>query len=65
MTQYQTTTIQDGICSNVFHAITAMPQYQQTSFEELRLDNYMAGNKGGPKFLLLHSGLLRQSLDRF
>jgi hypothetical protein len=63
VTQYQATIKQDGMSSNIFQAITAMPQYEHKSFEEVRLDDYMAGNKVGVKFLLLHSGLLRQSLD--
>jgi len=29
-----------------YQAITAVPPYEDKSFEELRLDDYLAGNKG-------------------
>ena len=37
---------QDGQSSMVLQAITAMSQFQQKSFEELRLEDHMAGNRG-------------------
>jgi DNA polymerase sigma len=37
---YKTTTAMDGTNMVVLHAITAMPQYEQKSFEELRLEYY-------------------------
>lgn len=43
---YQTTNKQDGNNSICLHSITAMPQYEQKSFEEIRLEDYLAGNKG-------------------
>ena len=38
---YKTTTAMDGTNMVVLHAITAMPQYEQKSFEELRLEYYI------------------------
>ncbi len=43
---FQETRTQDGTNSISFQSVTAMPQYQEKSFEELRLEDYMAGNKG-------------------
>jgi len=36
----------DGTASITFQSITAMVQYEHKSFEELRVEDYMAGNKG-------------------
>jgi hypothetical protein len=36
----------DGTASVTFQSITAMVQYEHKSFEELRWEDYMAGNKG-------------------
>jgi hypothetical protein len=66
---------QDGQSSMVFQAITAMPQFQQTSFEELRLEDHMAGNrekmlsndvtptKGEPEKALDYLGEVRDRLN--
>lgn len=43
---FQPTTKQDGTNQIVLQAITAMPQYEQKSFEEIRLEDYLVGNKG-------------------
>ena len=44
---YKTTRRPDGINSSiVLQAITAMPQFENKSFEELWLEDYKAGNKG-------------------
>ena len=45
-TPYQATRKVDGTSSITFQSITAMPQYEAKSFEELRLEDYMGGNKG-------------------
>jgi nuclear pore complex protein Nup98-Nup96 len=44
---FQVTRKQDGTTHINFQSITAMPQYENKSFEELRLEDYMSGNKGG------------------
>lgn len=46
MAPYQTTSKADGTNQIILQSITAMPQYEQKSFEELRLEDYLAGNKG-------------------
>jgi len=46
VTPYETTTRQDGSTMIVFQAITGMPEYKEKSFEELRMEDYMAGNRG-------------------
>jgi Ca2+-binding EF-hand superfamily protein len=48
MAPYQESSIrdEDGVSSVSFQSITAMAQYEHKSFEELRLEDYMAGNKG-------------------
>ncbi len=43
---FQTTTKTDGNNQIVFHSISGMSQYEQKSFEELRMEDYLAGNKG-------------------
>jgi len=43
---YQVTNKQDGTSSINLQAITAMQQYQDKSFEELRAEDYSQGNRG-------------------
>ena len=43
---FQATRKVDGTSSINFQSITAMGQYEHKSFEELRVEDYMAGNKG-------------------
>lgn len=43
---FQVTRKQDGTSHINFQSITAMPQYENKSFEELRFEDYMSGNKG-------------------
>jgi len=48
-----------GTSAEKFQSITAMPQYKHTSFEELRFENYMQGNRGGGNAAFqLNSGVL-------
>mmetsp|Transcript_10161 Transcript_10161/g.19030 ORF Transcript_10161/g.19030 Transcript_10161/m.19030 type:complete len:1878 (-) Transcript_10161:4615-10248(-) len=46
MAPYQETRKLDGTTHINFQSITAMSQYENKSFEELRMEDYMAGNKG-------------------
>lgn len=43
---YQETRKLDGTSQISFQSITAMSAYENKSFEELRMEDYMAGNKG-------------------
>ena len=43
---YQQITKQDGNNNITLHSITAMQQFESKSFEELRLEDYLVGNKG-------------------
>ena len=43
---YTASSKQDGSNTIVLQSITGMPQFEQKSFEELRLEDYAAGNKG-------------------
>jgi len=45
-TPFTTTNKTDGSNTIVLQSITGMPQFEQKSFEELRLEDYAAGNKG-------------------
>jgi len=45
-TPYSVTSKSDGSTTINIQAITAMPQYEAKSFEELRFEDYQAGNKG-------------------
>ena len=45
-TAYSDTRVNDGSTHINFKSIAGMPQYDKKSFEELRLEDYMAGNKG-------------------
>ena len=44
--EFETTTKYDGNTKIVFQSITAMPQYAHLSVEELRLQDYLSGNRG-------------------
>ena len=46
MIPFQATGRADGQSQITLHSITAMPQYEQKSFEELRLEDYSQGNRG-------------------
>jgi len=43
---FTTTNKNDGSNTIVLQSISGMPQFEQKSFEELRLEDYAAGNKG-------------------
>mmetsp|Transcript_1465 Transcript_1465/g.1626 ORF Transcript_1465/g.1626 Transcript_1465/m.1626 type:complete len:1759 (-) Transcript_1465:394-5670(-) len=43
---FQPQSSQDGSNNILLHSITAMPQYANKSFEELRFEDYSQGNKG-------------------
>lgn len=43
---YQATMKNDGTRTIVLQSITAMPKYADVSFEELRMEDYLAGNRG-------------------
>lgn len=45
-TPWQPTSRQDGSASISIHAITAMPNYEHSSAEELRVQDYQQGNRG-------------------
>ena len=44
--EYQSTTKDDGNTKIVLQSITAMPQFADLSVEELRLQDYLSGNRG-------------------
>ena len=44
---YSDSRVNDGTTQINFKSISAMTAYDKKSFEELRLEDYMAGNKGG------------------
>ena len=52
---YRTTTKQEGQHEIVLHSITATPEYESRSFEELRLDDYYLAEGKGEKFKLLRT----------
>lgn len=45
-TPFQVTPKTDGSSTINFQSISAMPVYEQKSFEELRMEDYMQGNRG-------------------
>eukprot|EP00163_Fabomonas_tropica_P011988 TRINITY_DN2302_c4_g1_i1.p1 TRINITY_DN2302_c4_g1~~TRINITY_DN2302_c4_g1_i1.p1 ORF type:complete len:2083 (+),score=587.56 TRINITY_DN2302_c4_g1_i1:397-6645(+) len=61
MPPYQPTREQEGNSVNITHAITAMPQYQATTFEELRFLDYQQGRKGGGSGAAAGGSLFGQS----
>jgi hypothetical protein len=62
--QYQMTAKQEGLSSIVFQATTAMPQYEQKLFEELRYEDYAAGNRGTQGQVPLYVEVVRGGLGR-
>ena len=44
--QFTPAQIQDGDKTITMQSISVMPQYERKSFEELRYEDYMQGNKG-------------------
>jgi len=43
---FHPTLTQDGYEPFLMHSITGMSHYEGKSFEELRMEDYLAGNKG-------------------
>jgi nuclear pore complex protein Nup98-Nup96 len=43
---YQATNRQDGTATITLRSITAMPQYENKSFDELRMEDFSQGNRG-------------------